>query len=104
MKRVLSFLLIFAVIIAYAPVMPVTANAVASGTCGDSLTWTLDDAGTLTISGTGAMEDYASASVSPWYNIKDFIKQIVIENGITSIGDRAFCYCTSCLILVLAMI
>ena len=34
-------------------------NIVASGECGDDLTWTLDDQGTLTISGTGSMRDYS---------------------------------------------
>ena len=35
-----------------------SVSAATSGTCGDNLTWTLDDAGTLTISGTGAMANY----------------------------------------------
>ena len=50
--------------------VPVTARAaeVASGTCGDNLTWVLDDQGILTISGTGAMEDYNSWSL-PWKGI-----------------------------------
>ena len=34
-----------------------TASAAESGTCGENLTWTLDDEGTLTISGTGAMDN-----------------------------------------------
>ncbi len=42
--------------------MPTTAEAaeVARGTCGDNLTWVLDDEGTLTISGTGDMKSYSS--------------------------------------------
>lgn len=40
------------------------------GTCGDNLTWTLDDAGTLTISGTGAMTNYSSSSKAPWYELR----------------------------------
>ena len=41
-------------------IMDITASAtiVESGTCGDNLTWTLDDEGTLTISGTGDMFNY----------------------------------------------
>ena len=34
-------------------------SIIASGECGDDLTWTLDDQGTLTISGTGSMRDYS---------------------------------------------
>ena len=37
---------------------PVFADVVASGTCGDNLTWTLDDTDTLTISGSGMMDNY----------------------------------------------
>lgn len=62
----------------------------ASGTCGENLTWVLDSAGTLTISGTGAMENYGSAPSTPWYDIRSSITAVVIENGVTSIGDCAF--------------
>lgn len=61
-----------------------------SGTCGDNLTWTLDDAGTLTISGTGAMADYDYPSNSGWYNHKNKITAVNIQDGVTSIGSEAF--------------
>ena len=54
----------------------------------DSLTWTLDAEGTLTISGTGAMKDYFHDS--PATQKKDIVKKVVIEEGVTSIGDYAF--------------
>ncbi len=71
-------------------------NIVASGTCGNNLTWTLDNEGTLTISGTGEMTNYSSSSSnrSPWYN-NTSIKNIIIQNGVTSIGDSAFEGCSS---------
>lgn len=50
---------------------PVIANAAESGICGadgDNLTWTLDDNGTLTISGTGDMEEFDSYEFVPWRN------------------------------------
>lgn len=66
----------------------VTAQAT-SGTCGDNLTWTLDDEGTLTISGTGEMLSYAdSAKPVPWSDTK--VSAVVIQDGVTSIGWRAF--------------
>ncbi len=71
----------------------VFANAettVASGTCGENLTWTLDDEGTLTISGTGAMTNYSYAPSVPWYSNRNAIKTVIIENGVTSIGNYAF--------------
>ncbi len=61
-----------------------------SGTCGDNLTWTLDDSGTLTISGEGEMEDFSSP---PWYSSADSIKKILIDKGITSINNSVFFDC-----------
>lgn len=71
----------------------VAAEASSSGTCGDNLTWTLNDAGTLKISGTGEMLNYSTASNSrPWGTD---IKSVEIENGVTSIGNFAFYYCSN---------
>ena len=69
----------------------VGASIVDSGTCGDHLTWTLDSEGTLTISGEGEMED----DNHPWNNSIEKIKTVIIENGVTSIGDDAFYKCSS---------
>ena len=70
-------------------------NVVASGTCGENLTWNLNDAGTLTISGTGAMTDYTLSSTAPWNNRSGLIKNVVIENNVVSIGRHAFRGCAS---------
>lgn len=64
--------------------------AATSGICGDNLTWTLSEDGVLTITGTGEMYGY-SDEVVPWYRYRDEIESIVIEEGVTSIGDYAFC-------------
>ena len=73
----------------------ITASAADSdGTCGENLTWVLDKDGTLTISGTGDMEDYADASPAPWNAQKENIKTVVIGDGITGIGNSAFDGCT----------
>ena len=68
-----------------------------SGTCGENITWTYDEETcTLTIAGTGAMEDYAYSSMAPWYdNYHSSIKTVLISNGITSIGRYAFWSCTN---------
>ena len=60
-----------------------------SGTCGENLTWKIED-GVLTISGTGAMMDYSWCQdpAAPWAAAK--IKSVVIESGVTSIGNSAF--------------
>ena len=74
--------------------LPTKADAatVASGTCGDNLSWVLDDTGTLTISGTGAMPNWTSSSNAPWYAKRSSIKRVVIADGVTSIGSYAFFY------------
>ena len=59
------------------------------GVTGDC-NWNFDDStGTLTISGNGKMGDYELFS-SPWYDFALYIKNIVIEDGVTHIGDNAF--------------
>lgn len=63
-----------------------------SGTCGENLNWKLTDDGTLTISGAGDMTDY-SFDIAPWYRYAQNITHVVVENGVTHIGDYAFCYC-----------
>ena len=67
-----------------------TENIVASGTCGDNLTWRLHYDGTLTIEGTGQMTS------SPWSDdYKSCIKTIIVGEGVTSIGRSAFEGCSS---------
>ena len=75
--------------------MTLYARWTVDGKCGNNLTWILDSDGTLTISGTGKMADYASADKQPWANQKSSIKKVVIGEGVTSIGDSAFSGCTN---------
>ena len=72
-----------------------TFKKVISGTCGENLTWELDENGVLTISGSGEMQNYSGSIRAPWYSIRSEIKSVVIENGVTSIGDTAFPECTN---------
>ena len=69
-------------------------NIYDSGSCGENVTWTLTADGTLTISGTGAMTDYTYDSRSPWYSCRTYIKRVVMQQGVTSIGDHAFSGCS----------
>ena len=97
MKRVLSLALVMVMVFTLLPASAFAATVVDSGTCGDNLTWTFDSAGTLTISGTGDMDDYSSWGGSqPWGPyVYSAIKAVIIGNDVTSIGDYAFYGCYS---------
>ena len=68
-------------------------SAASSGTYGQNCTWTLDDEGTLTISGSGITPNYSKDMYRyiPWYSHMAEIKKAVID-GPENIGDRAFFY------------
>ena len=92
-KRFLSGLLVLCLM---ASMIPVTARAAESGTCGKNLTWTLSNDGTLTISGTGAMDNfYPYENYPSWDGYAYQIRKVIIESGVTSIGSDAFRYCSS---------
>ena len=97
MKKIIQCLSLIVICLALAWIAPTEANAatVASGECGDNLTWVLTDDGTLTISGEGEMWDWSSATSVPWYYERFSISTIIINRGVTSIGDRALYNCTS---------
>lgn len=63
--------------------------------CGENATWKYDeDTKTLTVSGTGAMDDWLDSDHIPWAGIAEIIENVVIENEITSVGNNAFKDCT----------
>ncbi len=63
-----------------------------TGRCGDNLTYTLSADGTLVISGNGRMYDYFDNS-SPWMKYCGMVTKVVIEDGVTSLGEWAFHGC-----------
>ena len=74
-----------------------------TGTIG-AIQWTLDtESGVLTIYGTGTMRNYhgnwdygcRGNGNAPWYRYRTSIKSVVIENGVTSIGNAAFYQCNN---------
>ena len=76
----------------------IVPNVVASGNCGTTghesdVTWTLTSDGVLTISGTGAMADYANKADQPWSGKRSDIKIIMVTEGVTHIGNYAFSHC-----------
>ena len=95
-KYILSLLVILVLCLTICITAPKAhAATIASGTCGaegDNLTWTLDDEGMLTISGTGEMADYDVMSPGPWLAAEVSVKNVTIEQGVTSVGYSAFMY------------
>ena len=63
----------------------------------DTITWSFNTAtSTLTINGSGAMENYdEKTNLPPWSQYNTQIKQVQIENGVTSIEVAAFMSCSS---------
>ena len=98
-KRFLSILLTAVLLLCAVPLglglvdTAYAAETVRSGSCGDNVTWMLTSDGTLTISGTGAMTDYYNSGATPWHSVCSQIKSVIIEDGVTRIGNYAFSYC-----------
>ncbi len=97
-KRVLSLCLALCLLVGC---LPLAASAASSGNCGpegseSSVTWSLSDEGTLTVSGSGPMKsgpgDWTSSA----------IKSVVIDKGVTSVGGGAFNGCTALTSLTLS--
>lgn len=89
MKRA-SFLLALAVLSVLFFTIPAMAEK--NGTCGENVTWTLDDDGLLTISGTGAMNDFSYlGSPYPTWSVN----KAVVKSGVTYIGEYAFANCSA---------
>ena len=90
MKKALALLALLAAVCGLLTFSAAAESAVVeSGACGENLTWTLDAAGTLTVSGTGAMKD-CYYKLTPWYQSRSSIKAVVIESGVTSISRISF--------------
>ena len=72
-------------------------NRTVGGKCGNDIQWALYNSGILVITGTGEMSDFKISGYSynpPWYrNYNNVIKQVIISDGITSIGTYAFISC-----------
>ena len=80
-KQLLLFLL---------TLLPLVTKANATGYCGENVSYTYNDATqTLTITGYGKMDDFTNTT-QPWYVYNEDIQKIIIEDGVTSIGNFSF--------------
>ena len=93
-NKLLSAILVLALLLSSLAIPALAEDEIpTSGTCGETVTWALDETGLLTISGTGPMTDYATYTETPWYESIDRITALVIGDGVTTIGDRSFYGC-----------
>ncbi|MBR0414345.1 MAG: leucine-rich repeat protein [Clostridia bacterium] len=96
MKKALSIFLAIVILCSSFAGLQITAAAElpASGKCGENVTYTFDaSTGELTISGTGRMNDYSYYSNPSPFSNQPSIKSIIIEDGVTNIGNDAFYKC-----------
>ncbi|MEE1329341.1 MAG: leucine-rich repeat domain-containing protein, partial [Oscillospiraceae bacterium] len=69
------------------------AGTLAEGICGTGVNWSLDQAGTLFITGTGEMDAYSTSNgitTAPWGVYADQITRVIVGNGVTMMGQFAF--------------
>ena len=91
MKKIVVFIIMLIILV------PTNIEA-KKKSLGNGLYWELRTDGTLVISGYGTMKDYGEINQKelekrPWHKQRDEIRKIIIENGVSNIGDRAFCEC-----------
>lgn len=96
MKKIISLLVSFTMLLSIVSVVDFSAFAdtLTTGKCGENVTYSFDEStGVLTISGTGDMSQWPEDD-SPWYG-NTHIKTLIIDEGVTSIGARAFQSCSN---------
>ena len=77
------------------PVEFVPGTGTYEGTCGKEVKWHLNaKTGVLNIYGQGSMDNYSSASKTPWYNYRQYINFVRVSDGVNYLGNYAFAECT----------
>ena len=103
MKKVISLFLSLTMLLSIVSVVDFSAFAsVQTGKCGDNLKYSLDtETGVLTISGTGNMRDYTVKQYNSYIfrntfldSNDQYVKKLIIDFGVTSIGEYSFYNCT----------
>ena len=74
------------------PCIPAVRADGDSGSCGNNLSWSFSG-NTLTITGSGAMEDYSTDRPAPWSHLRSSIYYLSLPEGLTRIGNLAFYEC-----------
>ena len=94
-KRLISLVLALVLVCGLLPWTAPAARAV-GGSCGANTSWTFNtSSGVLTISGSGATNDWTHWDNLPWAVYRTQIKTVIINSGVTRLGDQAFHNCTN---------
>lgn len=94
-KKILAMFLAIVLVLGTLPVLAISSAAEGdSGAVTDTINWAIDADYNLTITGTGAMPDYAAEADRPWEAYKVLAKTVTVGEGITSVGARSFSYFT----------
>lgn len=107
-RKITVFFLSLLMLLSLAPITVFAENTSGvkdSGKCGadgDNVTWTLYNDGELVISGEGEMAQDWSYDNSLWYDYKEYIMTVIIEDGVTSIFTNAFARCDSLISVIIA--
>ena len=110
-KRILVLVLVLCMLMSLVPCVN-AATVIASGDCGGRdlnntikypVYYTLYSDGEMVIYGNGAMDSYMDDETSvPWYNYKDSIKSLTVEQGVTNVGTDTFSDCINLTDVVLS--
>ena len=95
-QNITRLMVLLLTILMLLPCAPMAYANEATGNCGDNLTWSLND-GTLAISGSGKMTNFPYEELAPWYTYREEIQQVILPDGLESIGDLAFYQCKNLL-------
>lgn len=87
-RKLTAIVLALCLLVTLLPLGARAAETVATGTCGENITWTLTDDGTLTVSGEGEAAEYTYSY--PWQDYAEQITRVVFESGVTNVPNRAF--------------
>lgn len=96
MKKFINLLLSFCLCtgLILSTLCAVNATTSTFGSCGTNLSWTLSNNGALTVSGTGEMSDFTSSTM-PWFSSRSKITSVIVEEGVSSVGNYAFYNCNN---------
>lgn len=72
-----------------------------SESCGDEVYWSLND-GVMFVSGSGQMYNYSSEFTAPWNDVRNEIREVIISDGVLSVGVYSFHDCNNLVSITLS--